>query len=102
MAKQWPQMIGIGSTVYDTLMMVPRFPEEATKLEGLETKVQGGGPCATALVAARKLGVSSAYMGTSGMIRLGAICWRTWSTGAWIRTMCAVCPAWSAFTRWCF
>ena len=50
MAKQWPQMIGIGSTVYDTLMMVPRFPEEDTKLEGLETKVQGGGPCATALV----------------------------------------------------
>lgn len=66
MAKQWPQMIGIGSTVYDTLMMVPRFPEEDTKLEGLETKVQGGGPCATALVAARKLGVSSAYMGTIG------------------------------------
>lgn len=66
MAKQWPQMIGIGSSVYDTLMMVPRFPEEDTKLEGLETKVQGGGPCATALVAARKLGVSSAYMGTIG------------------------------------
>ena len=44
MAKQWPQMIGIGSSVYDTLMMVPRFPEEDTKLEGLETKVQGGGP----------------------------------------------------------
>ena len=35
MDKQWPQMIGIGSTVYDTLMVVPRFPAEDTKLEGL-------------------------------------------------------------------
>lgn len=66
MDKQWPQVIGIGSTVYDTLMVVPRFPPEDTKLEGLETKIQGGGPCATALVAARKLGIRTAYMGTIG------------------------------------
>ncbi len=62
----WPEMVGIGSTVYDTLMVVDRFPTEDTKREGIETKVQGGGPCATALVAARKLGVSAAYMGTIG------------------------------------
>ena len=62
----WPEMVGIGSTVYDTLMVVDRFPTEDTKQEGIETKVQGGGPCATALVAARKLGVSAAYMGTIG------------------------------------
>ena len=66
MDKQWPQVIGIGSTVYDTLMVVPRFPQEDTNLEGLETKIQGGGPCATALVAARKLGIRTAYMGTIG------------------------------------
>lgn len=65
-AKIWPKIIGIGSTVYDTLMVVPAFPAEDTKLEGLETKVQGGGPCATALVAAQKLGESAAYMGTIG------------------------------------
>ena len=64
--KEWPQMVGIGSTVYDTLMVVDRFPAEDTKLQGLETKVQGGGPCATALVAARKLGITAAYMGTIG------------------------------------
>ncbi len=64
--NSWPEIIGIGSTVYDTLMVVPGFPAEDTKMEGLETKVQGGGPCATALVAARKLGVSAAYMGTIG------------------------------------
>ena len=62
----WPEVIGIGSTVYDTLMVTDGFPVEDTKMEGLETKVQGGGPCATALVAAAKLGVSAAYMGAVG------------------------------------
>ena len=66
MSNAYPEIIGIGSTVYDTLMVVDRYPTEDTKLEDLETKVQGGGPCATALVAARKLGVSAAYMGTIG------------------------------------
>ena len=61
-----PLMVGIGSTVYDTLMVVDRFPTEDTKLQGIETKVQGGGPCATALVAASRLGVPAAYMGTIG------------------------------------
>ena len=64
--QAWPQIVGIGSTVYDTLMVVDRFPTEDTKLQGIETKVQGGGPCATALAAARRLGVSAAYMGTIG------------------------------------
>ncbi len=64
--KQWPQIVGIGSSVYDTLMVTPRFPEEDTKIQGIETKIQGGGPCATALVAASKLGVRTAYMGTLG------------------------------------
>lgn len=61
-----PQVVGIGSTVYDTLMVVDRYPTEDTKLEGIETKVQGGGPCATALVAAQKLGIPAAYAGTIG------------------------------------
>ena len=59
-------IIGIGSTVYDTLMLIDRFPQEDTKLRGTETRIQGGGPCATALVAASRLGVSAAYMGTVG------------------------------------
>ena len=66
MRNEWPEVIGIGSTVYDTLVVVPAYPTEDTKMEGIETKVQGGGPCATALVAARKLGVSAAYLGTIG------------------------------------
>jgi len=62
----YPQIVGIGSTVYDTLMVVDSFPVEDTKLQGIETKVQSGGPCATALAAAQRLGISAAYMGTIG------------------------------------
>ena len=60
------EIIGIGSAVFDTLMTADGFPQEDTKIEGTQTRVQGGGPCATALVAAGKLGVSSAYWGTLG------------------------------------
>jgi sugar/nucleoside kinase (ribokinase family) len=60
------RMVGIGSSVYDTLMLVDRFPTEDTKMEGAETKVQGGGPCATALTAAQKLGIQTAYLGQMG------------------------------------
>ncbi|MBQ8081574.1 MAG: hypothetical protein IJ240_06715 [Clostridia bacterium] len=71
MSERYAELVGIGSSVYDTLMVVDRFPTEDTKLEGLETKVQGGGPCTTALVAARKLGISAAYLGTIGKDTFG-------------------------------
>lgn len=60
------EVIGIGSALFDILMTADHFPQEDTKLQGRETKLQCGGPCATALVAMSKLGVSSAYMGTLG------------------------------------
>ena len=60
------EIVGIGSSVYDTLIRVPRYPEEDTKMESSETRIQAGGPCATALAAARKLGRSAAYVGTLG------------------------------------
>ncbi len=59
-------VVGIGSAVFDILMTADRFPDEDTKLQGNETKLQGGGPCATGLVAMSKLGVKTAYMGTLG------------------------------------
>lgn len=60
------EVVGIGSALFDILMTADTFPKEDTKLQGKETKIQCGGPCATALVAMSKLGVSSAYMGTLG------------------------------------
>ena len=60
------EVVGIGSALFDILMTADGFPREDTKMQGKETKTQGGGPCAVALVAMSKLGVSSCYMGTLG------------------------------------
>lgn len=60
------EVVGIGAAVFDILMTTDSYPKEDTKQQGLETKLQCGGPCATALVAMSKLGVTSAYMGALG------------------------------------
>jgi sugar/nucleoside kinase (ribokinase family) len=59
-------IVGIGAAVYDILLMVDGYPVEDTKQRALSSKIQGGGPCATALVAAAKLGVSAEYLGIVG------------------------------------
>ena len=59
-------IVGIGASVYDTLMVTSSYPAEDTKMQASKTIIQGGGPCATALVTASKLGVSSEYMGILG------------------------------------
>ena len=56
---------GIGANVYDTLISLPTYPTEDTKMRAAFTKVSGGGPCATGLVAAAKLGASAAYLGSA-------------------------------------
>ena len=58
------KIVGIGANVYDTLITLPTYPEEDTKMRASATKVSGGGPCATGLVAASKLGASTAIIGT--------------------------------------
>jgi ribokinase len=57
---------GIGASVFDFLFMTDRFPPEDTKLKATASGIQGGGPCATALVAAAKMGVSAEYFGVLG------------------------------------
>ncbi len=47
----------------DTLYNIPSFPEEDTKMRASGSKPAGGGPVATGLVAAQRLGVPSAYIG---------------------------------------
>ena len=56
-------IVGIGANVYDTLMVLPDFPPEDTKLKADSVKVAGGGPCATGLVAASKLGATVSFIG---------------------------------------
>ena len=47
----------------DTLVTVPHFPTEDTKLRANGTKLAGGGPTATGLVAAAKLGEKAGFIG---------------------------------------
>lgn len=56
-------IVGIGANVYDTLITVPSYPTEDTKLRASGVKESGGGPCATGLVAASKLGAECSYIG---------------------------------------
>ncbi len=57
------KIVGIGACVMDTLYTVPVFPAEDTKLRAVASKTAGGGPCATGLVAAQKLGEETAFIG---------------------------------------
>ena len=57
------KIVGIGANVCDTLYVVQDFPEEDTKMRADSVKQSGGGPCATGLVAASKLGADCAYIG---------------------------------------
>ncbi|MDP4132451.1 MAG: PfkB family carbohydrate kinase [Bacillota bacterium] len=57
------KVVGIGANVYDTLYTVSSYPKEDTKMRAESAVESGGGPCATGLVAASKLGAESAYIG---------------------------------------
>ncbi|MBQ9957531.1 MAG: hypothetical protein IJO89_00620, partial [Clostridia bacterium] len=53
----------IGANVFDTLYNIPTYPTEDTKMRATACKTAGGGPVATGLVAAQKLGEDTAYIG---------------------------------------
>ncbi len=57
------KIVGVGACVMDTLITVPNYPTEDTKMRALSVKSAGGGPCATGLVAAQKLGESTEFLG---------------------------------------
>ena len=57
------KIVGIGACVFDTLYNIPSYPTEDTKMRASASKCAGGGPVATGLVAAEKLGEQAAYIG---------------------------------------
>lgn len=57
------KVVGIGACVMDTLINVPNYPTEDTKLRATNSKPAGGGPVATGIVAVSKLGVDAEYIG---------------------------------------
>ena len=59
-------VVGVGYTALDYLAVVPHLPDENRKLEIGEFLIQGGGPTATALVTASRLGLGAAFIGKIG------------------------------------
>ena len=57
------KVVGVGACVADMLYTLDDFPKEDTKLRAEQSKLAGGGPVATGLVAVAKLGCSSTYLG---------------------------------------
>ena len=57
------EIVGIGANVFDTLYSVDKFPTEDTKMRANAVKSNGGGPCATGIAAASKLGAKCAFIG---------------------------------------
>ena len=59
------QIVGVGANVFDTIYRLNTFPKEDSKQGAVTVTECGGGPCATGLVTAAKLGASCAYIGNS-------------------------------------
>jgi sugar/nucleoside kinase (ribokinase family) len=61
-----PPLVGLGMATVDFLTLIPRLPgpDEVFPLQRLD--VQGGGPVATALAAANRLGTQCAFVGEVG------------------------------------
>jgi len=65
------EVVGIGLSTIDYLMVIPFFPPEDMKMQALSCIKQGGGPVGTALVTLAKLGAKVAYMGKLGNDEVG-------------------------------
>lgn len=59
-------IVGIGVSTLDILTIVKDFPSEDSVQQAIDAKFQGGGPVATALVAAAKLGAKVAMIDSLG------------------------------------
>ena len=67
------RVVGLGMASLDMLVRTRQLPgwEQGAELAGLG--LEGGGPVATALVAAQRLGVQTGFIGTFGTDRLGRV-----------------------------
>src|SRR5512132_2352500 len=65
MKKQF-DLLGLGCTAVDDILYVPHYPPADTKMPVRQRERHCGGLCATALVAAARLGARCAFAGTLG------------------------------------
>jgi sugar/nucleoside kinase (ribokinase family) len=56
-------IVGLGLATLDIMTLVPRLPEHDEVFRAHRILLEGGGPVATALVAATRLGATTAYLG---------------------------------------
>lgn len=59
-------ILGLGASTVDVLSLVEHLPAEDENLRALEISVQGGGPVATAMVTAARLGARTAMLDALG------------------------------------
>ncbi|MEE1018403.1 MAG: carbohydrate kinase family protein [Acutalibacteraceae bacterium] len=59
------KIVAIGANVIDTIAVLPNYPKEDTKLRASKFMQSGGGPAATGLVAAAKLGAKACFIGNA-------------------------------------
>ena len=59
-------VVGVGLNATDTIIRVPRFPEFDSKIELISHDVRAGGQVASAMVACRRWGLTSRYIGKIG------------------------------------
>jgi len=57
-------IVGIGASLYDMIFTVNSYPKEDTKLMANKVGYQCGGPAATGVATASKMGASTAFLGS--------------------------------------
>jgi sugar/nucleoside kinase (ribokinase family) len=68
-----PVVVGVGINATDTIIRLPRFPTLDSKIEILSAQVKPGGQVASAMVACRRWGLRSRYVGKIGDDRAGKL-----------------------------
>jgi sugar/nucleoside kinase (ribokinase family) len=66
-------IVGLGLATVDIITLIPRLPQHDEVFRAQSILLEGGGPVATALVAAAKLGVATTYLGPIASTRWGAL-----------------------------
>ena len=64
-------IVGLGLCTVDYIALLKRYPGPDSKIEALETSIQGGGPVPTALCTASRLGLKTSFIGVIGDDRDG-------------------------------
>lgn len=92
------KIIAIGACVADTLVTVPHYPAEDTKLRAAGIKQAGGGPAATGLVAAAKLGCDTAFAGVLADDAAGAFLYEDFARYGVDTTLLRMLSGYRSFT----